>query len=275
MSIKDGGTAMKGKVYKVLVLAAAFILLVTFTLPLPISLKNILTEDTSSKNMSSGEKAPITTAVSAQEDLSTLSDAKSKPQEQITSKTIDQATEESIDSSEADSKTLKQAVVQVPETISETPKSSKTSVPQTSSSEEANPNPPEPAASPSTNSEIQQMLALINSERSKAGISSLELNPKLTNAAQLKAEDMVSNNYFSHISPTWGSTFTLLHSLGITYSSAAENLAGDSSVEAAHLDLMNSEGHRDNIVDASYASVGIGISKSPVYGYVFVQIFTD
>ncbi|TCX49079.1 hypothetical protein C1I36_10715 [Dehalobacter sp. 14DCB1] len=268
---------MKGKVYKVLVLAAAFILLVTFTLPLPISLKNILMEDTSSKNIPSGEKTPITTAVSAQEDLSTLSDAKSKPQEQVTSKTIDQASEESIDSSEADSKTLKQAVVQVPETISETPKSSETSVPQTSSSEEAKPNPPEPTTSPSpsTNSEIQQMLALINSERSKVGVSSLELNPKLTNAAQLKAEDMVSNNYFSHISPTWGSTFTLLHSLGITYSSAAENLAGDSSVEAAHLDLMNSEGHRDNIVDASYASVGIGISKSPVYGYVFVQIFTD
>jgi uncharacterized protein YkwD len=266
---------MKGKVYKVFVLAAAFILLVTFTLPLPISLKNILTEDTSSKNISSGEKVPITTAVSAQEDLNTLSDAESKPQEQGTSKTTDQATDESINSSEADSKTLKQAVVKVPETISETPKSSETSVPQTSSLEEANPNPPEPSASPSTNSEIQQMLALINSERSKAGVSSLELNPKLTNAAQLKAEDMVSNNYFSHISPTWGSTFTLLHSLGITYSGAAENLAGDSSVAAAHLDLMNSEGHRDNILDASYASVGIGISKSPVYGYVFVQIFTD
>lgn len=140
--------------------------------------------------------------------------------------------------------------------------------------------PPSPAPTPSptpsqliSNVEEQKMLDLINSERSKVGLTPLKLDSKLMEVAKLKAEDMVKNNYFSHTSPTYGSPFDMMKKFGITFQTAAENLAGNSSVEAAHNALMLSEEHRKNILNSSYDYIGIGISPSPVYGKVFVQMF--
>jgi len=134
---------------------------------------------------------------------------------------------------------------------------------------------PSPAPSPAQTIgvEEQKMLDLINAERSKAGIPSLKADTKLMDVAKIKAEDMVKNNYFSHTSPTYGSPFDMLKKFGVTYQTAAENIAGNSSVEAAHSALMQSEGHRNNILNPSYNYIGIGIAPSPVYGKVFVQMF--
>lgn len=142
--------------------------------------------------------------------------------------------------------------------------------------------PPSPApapaptpspAQPSIGAEEQQMLDLINAERAKAGAAPLKADTKLMEVAKLKADDMVKNNYFSHTSPTYGSPFDMMKKFGITYNSAAENIAGNSSVTAAHNALMQSEGHRTNILNPSYNYIGIGICPSPVYGKVFVQMF--
>ena len=138
--------------------------------------------------------------------------------------------------------------------------------------------PPNPTPTPTptqitNNVEEQKMLDLINSERSKAGLTPLKLDSKLMEVAKLKAEDMVKNIYFSHTSPTYGSPFDMMKKFGITFQTAAENLAGNSSVEAAHNALMQSEEHRKNILNSSYDYIGIGISPSPVYEKVFVQMF--
>ena len=138
--------------------------------------------------------------------------------------------------------------------------------------------PPNPTPTPTptqitNNVEEQKMLDLINSERSKAGLTPLKLDSKLMEVANLKAEDMVKNNYFSHTSPTYGSPFDMMKKFGITFQTAAENLAGNSSFEAAHNALMQSEEHRKNILNSSYDYIGIGISPSPVYEKVFVQMF--
>lgn len=134
--------------------------------------------------------------------------------------------------------------------------------------------PPSPSLEqPTIGVEEQKMLDLVNAERLKVGVAPLKADPELMKVAKLKAEDMVKNNYFSHTSPTYGSPFDMMKKFGITFQTAAENLAGNSSVEAAHNALMQSEEHRKNILNSSYDYIGIGICPSPVYGKVFVQMF--
>ncbi len=135
---------------------------------------------------------------------------------------------------------------------------------------------PTPAPSPEQPAigvEEQKMLDLINAERSKVGVAPLKADIKLMEVAKLKADDMVKNNYFSHTSPTYGSPFEMLKRFGITYRTAGENIAGNSSVEAAHNAFMNSEGHRKNILNPDFNYIGIGIAPSSTYGKVFVQMF--
>lgn len=119
----------------------------------------------------------------------------------------------------------------------------------------------------------QQMLNLVNAERAKAGLSPLKADLQLTKLARLKSQDMINKNYFSHQSPTYGSPFDMMKSYGVTYKTAGENLAGNSSVQAAHTALMNSSGHRANILNGSFTHVGIGIMSGGNYGMMFTQMF--
>ena len=118
-----------------------------------------------------------------------------------------------------------------------------------------------------------QLIDKVNTERINAGLKPLKWDSKLAAVAQDKAADMVDNNYFAHNSPTYGSPFEMMKSYGIKYSAAAENLAGTANVDRAHSGLMNSDGHRKNIMNSKYTHIGIGIEKSPKYGYVYVQMF--
>lgn len=140
---------------------------------------------------------------------------------------------------------------------------------------EPEPAPEQPAPKPSEDISAQQskMLELVNAERAKAGVKPLTWDANIAKVAYVKAKDMVDNNYFSHTSPTYGSPFDMMKNFGIQYRSAGENLAGYSSVEGAHSGLMNSDGHRKNILNPNFTHIGIGVEKSPRYGYVFVQMF--
>ncbi|MFZ5595756.1 MAG: CAP domain-containing protein [Bacillota bacterium] len=119
----------------------------------------------------------------------------------------------------------------------------------------------------------QRMLSLVNAERAAGGLQPLKANLKLTEVARLKAKDMISKNYFDHTSPTYGSPFDMMRQFGITYRTAGENLAGAPSVDIAHTSLMNSPGHRANIMNSSFREVGIGIVDGGPYGKMFVQMF--
>lgn len=119
----------------------------------------------------------------------------------------------------------------------------------------------------------EQMVRLVNTERSKAGLPALAADPALTKAARAKSQDMINKNYFSHESPTYGSPFDMLRSFGITYRSAGENIALNQSTAAAHTALMNSTGHKANILGKQYSKVGIGVVKGSK-GYYFTQLFT-
>jgi len=132
---------------------------------------------------------------------------------------------------------------------------------------------PAPSTNANLNNEQKKMLDLVNSERTKRGLNPLVFDAELARVATIKAQDMVDNNYFSHTSPTYGSPFTMMKNFGIRYTYAGENLAGHNSVENAHNGLMNSDGHRANILNSNFTHIGIGVVKSPKYGYIFVQMF--
>ena len=93
----------------------------------------------------------------------------------------------------------------------------------------------------------------------------------MVRVASLK--DMVDNNYFSHNSPTYGTPFNMIKNFGIKYKAAGENIAGNSTLEGAVNAWMNSQGHRENILNNAYNLTGIGVVKSNTYGYVMVQMF--
>lgn len=120
----------------------------------------------------------------------------------------------------------------------------------------------------------QEMLGYINTERDKANVPALKLDAKLSEGAYIKSKDMAQNNYFSHTSPTYGSPFDLMKSLGITYRTAGENIAKHTSVKGAHDAFMNSPGHRANILNTSFKNIGLGFYISGNYLYV-TQWFTN
>lgn len=119
------------------------------------------------------------------------------------------------------------------------------------------------------NSYIEQVLSLVNQERKKAGVNPLSLNVEICNVAQIKAEDMNKNNYFSHTSPNYGTPFQMLNTYGINYNYAGENIAkGQKTPEAVVSAWMNSEGHKANILNKNYTQLGVGYSNG-----CWVQMF--
>lgn len=105
----------------------------------------------------------------------------------------------------------------------------------------------------------RQVVALVNQERAAYGLSPLTLSTDLSDGARLKSQDMRDNRYFDHNSPTYGTPFEMMRSLGITYRAAAENIAmGYRTAEAVVDGWMNSPGHRANILSDKYTEIGVG-----------------
>ncbi|MCC5911504.1 MAG: serine protease [Clostridiaceae bacterium] len=120
-----------------------------------------------------------------------------------------------------------------------------------------------------TQAEIQ-MVEYVNEARAQAGLQPLAIDVDLSYVARIKSQDMQNNNYFSHTSPTYGSPFDMMRNFGIQYRAAAENIAINSNVRAAHNALMNSEGHRRNILNPNFTHIGIGIQNRH-YTQMFIQ----
>lgn len=118
-----------------------------------------------------------------------------------------------------------------------------------------------------------EVFNLINEQRTKNGLSALKINSEVQNVARIKAQDMVKNNYFSHTSPTYGSPFDMLNSFKVSYKTAGENIAGNSSNSAAVTAWMNSSGHKANILNSSFNYTGIGVVNGSKYGKIYVQMF--
>lgn len=120
-----------------------------------------------------------------------------------------------------------------------------------------------------------EMLADVNKERSRVGLSSLIFDEELAKAARKHAADMLARGYFSHYTPEGLSPFDRMGQAGITYGFAGENLAFAPDVSIAMSGLMKSPGHKENILSSNFRKAGIGVLDAGIFGKIFVQEFND
>ena len=131
-----------------------------------------------------------------------------------------------------------------------------------------------PTANYST--QAQEVLAQCNAQRQANGIAALSLDPELTKAANIRAQEIAT--LFSHTRPDGRKCFTVLDQIGYSYWSAGENIAaGYGNSSAVMNGWMNSPGHRSNILNAGFERLGVGYVYIPnsEYGYYWVQIFSN
>ena len=119
----------------------------------------------------------------------------------------------------------------------------------------------------------RQMFDLVNEERTAVGLPTLTWDDRLLPVARQHSEEMFKLKYFAHQSPVSGSPFDRLKAAGITYSRAGENLAYAQSVSVAHRGLMQSQGHRENILRPEFTRMAIGVISAGPYGRMFTQMF--
>lgn len=125
---------------------------------------------------------------------------------------------------------------------------------------------------------VSGVLNQTNKERVKQGLKALSLNTSLNKSATAKLNDMFTNQYFEHVSPSGVSVSDLVRDEGYEYIVVGENLAlgnfgGDIQVVTA---WMNSPGHRANILDARFMDIGIAVGRGKYNGkeqWIAVQHF--
>ena len=119
------------------------------------------------------------------------------------------------------------------------------------------------------------LLVLVNKERKKEGLKPLARDIQLRKVARAHSDDMFKKGYFSHISLEDKTPFDRIKANGIKYITAGENLALAQTVEIAHMGLMNSPGHKANILNPKFGKVGIGIMDGGIYGIMVTQNFKN
>ena len=113
---------------------------------------------------------------------------------------------------------------------------------------------------------------LVNSDRARYGLPALTLDAALCRIARIKSEDMRSNGYFAHVSPTYGDVRAMLASFGYDFEAAGENIAHHRDVEKAQAAFLSSPGHRRNVLSTRYTRFGVGVATDGSSVYL-TQIF--
>lgn len=120
-----------------------------------------------------------------------------------------------------------------------------------------------------------KMFELVNKERASRGVKTLSFDNSLREVGRGHSADMFRRGYFSHYSPEGKTVADRAEAAGIDFLIIGENLAYAPNVDLAHKGLMNSEGHRANILSEDYNKVGIGVMDGGIYGEMFTQVFSN
>ncbi|CAN5866232.1 hypothetical protein BH18ACI4_BH18ACI4_26070 [soil metagenome] len=120
-----------------------------------------------------------------------------------------------------------------------------------------------------------EMLRLVNKERISAGLRSLAPDPELTEVARRHSADMFARGYFAHDTPEGRDPFDRMRAGDVRFLTAGENLALARTVQIAHTGLMNSPGHRANILRSEFGRLGIGIMDGGMRGVMVTQNFRN
>ena len=158
-----------------------------------------------------------------------------------------------------------------------TPPSEDTSTPEnkpeiTPPSEDTN----TPENKPEADKELtfaEQVVELVNQERTKAGLNAVTLDKSIASAALVRAKEIETS--FSHTRPNGSKFSTALTEQGVTFKGAGENIAwGQKSPEAVMQAWMNSEGHRANILNKNFTKIGVGYYQNAAGRNFWTQLFT-
>jgi len=120
-----------------------------------------------------------------------------------------------------------------------------------------------------------RMLELVNEERVKHGLKPVKADPEMAVVARLHSKDMFARGYFSHHTPEGKDPFDRMKLQGVKFLTAGENLALAQTLRLAHTGLMNSPGHRANILQPAFGRLGIGILDGGMYGIMVTQNFRN
>jgi hypothetical protein len=124
---------------------------------------------------------------------------------------------------------------------------------------------------------VDQLLAITNEKRAENGLSALTINSQLGQAAQLKAQNMFSENYWAHNSPSGKTPWDFINSSGYRYTIAGENLAKNFMSSRNVVDAwMASPSHRENLLKPGYKEIGFAIVNGVINGEettLVVQMF--
>jgi len=144
--------------------------------------------------------------------------------------------------------------------------------PQETPPAQENPDEDAPEESGGVQEAAEAVTSLVNAARQDAGLSELELDADLCAAAQARAQEIAQS--FSHTRPDGSSCFTILEEFGISYRAAGENIAmGQRTPEEVMDGWMNSSGHRANILNGTFTSIGVGYYVDGAGAAHWVQIF--
>lgn len=123
----------------------------------------------------------------------------------------------------------------------------------------------------------EEVVVLTNAERAKAGCGALTRHEALDKAAQAHGADMAEKNYFSHTGQDGSSPFDRIARAGYPKNTGqAENIAaGQPTPSAVVQGWMNSAGHKKNMLNCSYKSIGVGYAHNAGtrYRHYWVQTF--
>lgn len=119
---------------------------------------------------------------------------------------------------------------------------------------------------------VEEVINRVNVERTKRGLSKLTVNSRLSNAAKKRAAE--TEKKLSHTRPNGKSFSTVLDEYGVKYTVAGENIAYNYYTAAEAMEgLMDSKGHRDNILNKKFSHIGVGLYEKDGFKYL-VQLFT-
>jgi uncharacterized protein YkwD len=135
---------------------------------------------------------------------------------------------------------------------------------------------PYTVANPRPRPELEaEMLKLVNRERVSAGLKPLAPDPELTEVARRHSAEMFARGYFAHDTPEGLDPFDRMREAKIRFVTAGENLALAPTLQLAHTGLMNSPGHRANILSKDFGRAGIGIMDGGIRGLMVSQEFRN
>lgn len=112
-----------------------------------------------------------------------------------------------------------------------------------------------------TDSFDQEILNLVNEERAKVGADPLQIDQQLDQSADLHSQDQANMNTMSHTGSNGSDIGSRVQDTGYQYSTVGENVAyGYPDAEAVMAGWMESDGHRENILNPDFEDLGVGYS---------------